>query len=267
MASPAAHTASPDLALGTSAWIPGPRQVLREAMMLTRLPRGVAGVLWRCVRPDAAVHVIDEAGDHRDLPPALTDATERDQPLEQGYGPALHREFRVHVIGARRSAAELIDALGRDMNRAVVPGVARFDYVAASGAMTVGEELVVRMPGPWDGPVRVLRRDATSFRLGTLVGHLEAGQIEFGARDLDDGLEFGITTWARAGDPVADVLYSRLGLAKQIQYLLWVEFCVRSAALAGGRTPGGVTVRTRTVAWPDQIPRVGTAAEDFPETV
>ncbi|MDD7940846.1 DUF1990 family protein [Actinomycetospora lutea] len=241
-----------DPSLGTSTWIPGPRQVVREALMLTRLPRGVAGVLWRCVRPEAAVHTIDEAGDHRDLPPPLPDTTLRDQPLDQGFGPALHRDFRVRVVGARRSASALIDALARNMNRAVVPGVARFDYVAASGALRVGEELVVRMPGPWDGPVRVLERSATSFRLGTLDGHLEAGQIEFAARELPDGdLEFGITTWARAGDRIADVLYSRLGLAKQIQYLLWVEFCVRSAELAGGHTPDGVTVRTRTVAWPD----------------
>ena len=253
-ATPTTPVPAPELSLGTSAWIPGPRQVLREALMLTRLPRGVAGVLWRCVRPDVAVHVVEEIGDHRDLPPRMTDATDRDQPLEAGYGPALHREFRVRVVGAQRGAVELVDALARNMNRAVVPGVARFDYVAASGAMAVGEELVVRMPGPWDGPVRVLHRDPTSFLLGTLAGHLEAGQIEFAARDLVDGdLEFAITTWARAGDPVADVLYSRLGLAKQIQYLLWVEFCVRAAALAGGRTPGGVTVRTRTVAWPDEI--------------
>jgi hypothetical protein len=243
---------SPDLSLGTSRWIPGPHQLVREALMLTRLPRGVAGVLWRCVRPDVAVHVVEEVGDHRDVPPHLAEATDRDQPIEHGYGPALHREFRVRVVGAQRRAADLVDAIARDMNRAVVPGVARFDYVAASGAMAVGEELVVRMAGPWDGPVRVLRRGPTSFRLGTLIGHLEAGQIEFAARDLDDDdLEFSITTWARAGDRVADVLYTRLGLAKQIQYLLWVEFCVRAAALAGGRITGGVTVRTRTVAWPD----------------
>jgi hypothetical protein len=228
--------------------------VVREALMLTRLPRGVAGVLWRCVRPDVPVRVVEEIGDHRDLPPPLADATGRDQPLEHGYGPALHREFRVRITGAQRRAADLVDAIGRDMNRCVVPGVARFDYVAASGAMRVGEELVVRMPGPWDGPVRVLTRDASAFRLGTLTGHLEAGQIEFAARDLGasgDDLEFGITTWARAGDRVADVLYTRLGLAKEIQYLLWVEFCVRAAALAGGRVSGGVTVVTRTVAWPD----------------
>ncbi len=239
------------------AWIPGPRQVVREALLLSALPRGIAGVLWRCVRPDVPVHTTEEIGDHRDLPPALTDPVVRDQPVEAGCGPALHREFRVSVVGAQCTAAALIDRLAGDMNAAVVPGVARFDDVAGTGRMAVGDELVVRMPGPWDGPVRVVRRDATSFRLATLAGHLEAGQIEFAAHDLDPagdgGLEFSITTWARAGDRLADLLYNTLGLAKEIQYLLWVEFCVRAAALAGGHAPDGVTVRTRTVAWPDGV--------------
>ena len=48
--------------------------------------------------------------------------------------------------------------------------------------MEVGDEYVVRMPGPWDGPVRVVEVTPTSFRLATLDGHLEAGQIEFRAR-------------------------------------------------------------------------------------
>ena len=48
--------------------------------------------------------------------------------------------------------------------------------------MRVGDEFVVRMPGPWDGPVRVVERDPDArFRLVTLAGHLEAGQIEFRA--------------------------------------------------------------------------------------
>ncbi|HEX3925196.1 MAG TPA: hypothetical protein VHY31_23150 [Streptosporangiaceae bacterium] len=35
------------------------------------------------------------------------------------------------------------------------------------------------MPGPWDGPVRVVHTGAASFRFATLAGHLEAGEIEF----------------------------------------------------------------------------------------
>ena len=34
------------------------------------------------------------------------------------------------------------------------------------------ELIVVRMPGPWDGPVRVIAEDECSFRLATLAGHL-----------------------------------------------------------------------------------------------
>ena len=45
--------------------------------------------------------------------------------------------------------------------------------------MAVGDEYVVRMPGPWDGPVRVVERTPTAFRFATLEGHLEAGQIRF----------------------------------------------------------------------------------------
>ena len=41
----------------------------------------------------------------------------------------------------------------------------------------------------------------TSVRLATLRGHLEAGQIEFSARDVADGVvEFQIESWARAAD-------------------------------------------------------------------
>jgi hypothetical protein len=41
------------------------------------------------------------------------------------------------------------------------------------------------------------------------------------------------------------VLYDKLRLAKEIQLNMWSHFCVRVAALAGGRPQGGVTIRTR----------------------
>ena len=71
--------------------------------------------------------------------------------------------------------------------------------------MRRGDEFVVRMPGPWDGPVRVVRREADSFRLATLAGHLEAGEIEFRATGTPDALGFEIESWARAGEPASAV--------------------------------------------------------------
>jgi hypothetical protein len=117
------------------------------------------------------------------------------------------------------------------------------------GPLRYGDEFVVRMPGPWDGPVRVVHRDATSFRLATLQGHLEAGQIEFRAEPDGDTLRFEIESWARAGDRLADVMYNKLRLAKEIQLNMWTHFCIRTAGLAGGRPRGGITIRTRFVAW------------------
>ena len=73
-----------------------------------------------------------------------------------------------------------------------------------AGTMAVGDEYLVRMPGPWDGPVRVIAADATSFRLATLAGHLEAGQIEFRA-SRGELLEFEIESWARSGDRVSNL--------------------------------------------------------------
>ena len=34
---------------------------------------------------------------------------------------------------------------------------------------------------------------------------------------------------------------------------MWSHFCVRTAALAGGRPQGGITIRTRWVTWPEHI--------------
>jgi hypothetical protein len=103
---------------------------------------------------------------------------------------------------------------------------------------------------PWDGPVRVVHRGDSSFRLATLDGHLEAGYIEFRAARDGDLLRFEIESWARAGDPLSDLLYNRLRLAKEIQLNMWTHFCIRTAALAGGRPRGGVTIRTRRLSWP-----------------
>ena len=104
------------------------------------------------------------------------------------------------------------------------------------GALRLGDEFVVRMPGPWDGPVRVVAATPTSIRFATLRGHLEAGQIEFRARDLDErgGVEIEIESWARPGDRLSHVLYNRLRLAKEIQLNLWLETCLRLAVSAAG---------------------------------
>jgi hypothetical protein len=162
----------------------------------------------------------------------------------------LHRSYAVRIVDSAMAPATLIDVVANSLNQAS-PEMAVFRKTRGGGGpLRQGDEFVVRMPGPWDGPVRVVHRDATSFRLATLAGHLEAGEIEFRASSAGGPLRFEIESWARAGDRLADLLYNKLRLAKEIQLNMWSHFCVRTAALAGGRPQGGVTIRTRWVPWP-----------------
>jgi len=223
----------------------------RVAIVL-RWPIGLAVVSWRYMWRTTPLHRFEEPGSRADLPAEWAQDTSEDgrQGLDAGAGPMLHRTYTVRIVRSAVTPAALIERVEANLNRAA-PEMAVFRKVrGGTGRLRPGDEFVVRMPGPWDGPVRVVRRDDTSFRLATLDGHLEAGQIEFRARPDGRAVLFEIESWARAGDRLADLLYNRLRRAKEIQLNMWTHFCVRAAALAGGKPQGGVTIRTRWVAWP-----------------
>ncbi|WP_327297335.1 MULTISPECIES: DUF1990 family protein [unclassified Streptomyces] len=202
--------------------------------------------LWRI----SALHRSETAGDSSDLPPVVPAEfiDGRSKRLEDGVGPMLHRRFSVLIEGSEVGPRELMRSVMADLNQAAPHGAAVFDKTAGHrGTVRPGDEYRVRMPGPWDGPVRVLHRGEASFRFGTLQGHLEAGQIEFRAREEGGLLSFEVEAWCRAGDRLADLLYCRLRVSKEIQFNMWVHFCLRAADIAGGRPRGGITIDTRIV--------------------
>ncbi|MEW2354080.1 DUF1990 family protein [Spirillospora sp. NPDC029432] len=168
------------------------------------------------------------------------------QNSRQGVGPTYQRRYTVRVSGSSLTAAQLITRLGDDLNAASPVEVAVFDKTSrTSDPLEAGDEYVVHMPGPWNCPVRVVERTAVSFRFATLRGHLEAGEIEFRARDDREGdLVFTIESWARSGDRMAEFLYAKLGIAKEMQLHMWTHFCTRVAELSGGHVIGDVEVQT-----------------------
>jgi|ERR1700761_386092 len=220
-------------------------------------PLGIAVVSWRYMWRTTPLHRSEETGDGTDLAGLTDERTQpgdRRQPAAAGVGPLLHRCYSADIKASPMTADQLIDLVASGLNR-VSPEMATFRKTRGEGGgVREGDEFVVRMPGPWDGPVRVAHRDATSFRLDTLEGHLEAGQIEFRAIRTGDGLRFEIESWARAGDRLSDLMYNKLRLAKEIQLNMWTHFCIRAAGLARGRLQGGVTIRTRWVEWPHDPP-------------
>jgi hypothetical protein len=182
-----------------------------------------------------------------DGPPEVDPGVEQDELQLDGAGPLFHRVYRARIRETDVAPEALMATITEDPDRVAPSEFASFHKVLGDeGAMLLGDEYVVRMPGPWDGPVRVVARTPSSFRFATLDGHLESGQIEFSAR-RDGLLEFRIESWARAGDRLSNLLYDRLRMSKEIQLHMWTSVLERVAELAGGRLTGGIEIRTRRV--------------------
>ena len=197
------------------------------------------------------MHRSEEPGDpERDAPPPLPEELDRAelQGVDDGAGPLFHRRYSVAIRDTRLSPEELISQVCGDPDRVAPKELASFQKVhGPHGAMHVNDEYVVRMPAPWDGPVRVAAVTPNSFRLVTLASHLEAGQIEFRAERDGALLRFTIESWARNGDRFAELLYAHLRMAKEVQLHVWTSLLERVVALAGGRLTGGIEIRTRRV--------------------
>jgi len=210
--------------------------------------------MWRTT-PMSRSELPGTAGD--DMPPPLpadasdaSDASDAEiQDADAGVGPLFHRLYSVWIGDTSCTAHGLMERVTADLNAATPTELARFFKVRGErGALESGDEFVVRMPGPWDGPVRVVQRTGTSFRFVTLKGHLEAGQIEFRAARADsDALLFSIESWARSGDWLSNLLYSRLRMAKEVQLHMWTSFLENVVGLAGGCRRGRVAIETRRV--------------------
>lgn len=163
-----------------------------------------------------------------------------------GFGAAFRRRYRVSVERPLLSPGELMSIVLADPNVACPLELGRFEReVESPQPMEPGEEMRVRLPGPWNGPVRVIAVTDRSFRLATLRGHMEAGEIEFRAHDEDGRLVFEIESWARSSDRIFDFLYDRLGIARELQLDMWAFFLERVAQVSGGAAVHGIEVHTQ----------------------
>jgi hypothetical protein len=223
----------------------------RRLTTAARWPVGIALTSWSYMWRTTPMHRREEPGAvEHDGPPSLpsgVSAKEVQHPSD-GAGPLFHRRYTITVREAQLSPEDLIARVSCDLNSVTPTEFAVFQKVhGADDEMRVGDEYVVRMAAPWDGPVRVVERTPRSFRFVTLAGHLEAGQIEFRAGDSLEGLRFEIESWARSGDRLSNLLYHRLRMAKEIQLHMWTSFLERVARTSGGRVTGGIDIHTRRV--------------------
>jgi uncharacterized protein (UPF0548 family) len=216
-------------------------------------PVGIALTSWRYLWRTTPLHRWEMTGRlPEDGPPPLPDGVDlrEVQRPEDGVGPLVHRIYRTRIRATQVTARELMAQVTGDLRKAAPSEFARFQKLSGvPDRMAAGDDYVVRMPGPWDGPVRVVEVSPSSFRLATLEGHLEAGQITFRAADGPHALEFAIESWARSGDRLSDLLYTHLRMAKETQVHMWTSVLERVVKLARGEMDGGIVMTTRRAEW------------------
>jgi uncharacterized protein (UPF0548 family) len=216
-----------------------------------RWPVGVGLAYARYMWSTTPIHRWEMVGTWpEDAPPDLpADADPAELQLaSDGVGPLIHRIYRTRIVGSSVDPEELMARMTADLDQVAPSEFATFQRVGPdSDRVAIGDEYVVRMPGPWDGPVRIIAVDPTSFRFATLPDHLEAGQIEFRVGADYRSLWFEIESWARSGDQLSDLLYDHLRISKEVQLHMWSSVLRRVVGLTEGKMEGGIVIVTRLV--------------------
>jgi hypothetical protein len=223
----------------------------RRFTTATRFPVGIAYTSLRYLWRTTPLHRSEECGSYdEDRPPEYPDGVSQEalQRASTGAGPLFRRRYWTRIRDTDLTPEQLVAKVSAHPDFAVPTEMATFQKTTGEeGEMRVGDEFVVRMAAPWDGPVRVVDKQPASFRLATLDDHLEAGQIEFRSFREEGLLVFEIESWARSSSRIVHVLYDKMRMAKEIQFHMWISTLEGIVRLSGGRMTGGIHIRTRRV--------------------
>jgi hypothetical protein len=160
----------------------------------------------------------------------------------EGVGPIFQRKYRLE-FKSKYSAQEIMAAVQKNPDRFAPDAFAKYKKVKGkAGVLKEGDEFFIEMTGPWNGPVRVLEVKPRSFVLGTLDGHMEAGQIHFRVRREGRKITFEIESLARSRDEGVDLAYDKFKVAQFVQTEMWNEFLENIAKFAGDPHPGKIQV-------------------------
>lgn len=150
------------------------------------------------------------------------------QTVDDGRGAKFHRVYWVDLSISFEQALVTMATLQRDLNAFSPTAIATFTKTKGrEGELQVGDEIMVKISGPWDGPVIVTEVSPRSFALQTLDGHIEAGLISFRILKADDvnHTRFEIESITRSRDQIVNLFYDKLRLAMLAQTEMWELFC------------------------------------------
>lgn len=163
-------------------------------------------------------------------------------------GRAVHRRFSLRIVEPEISAEQLATIIATDPNLVSPWEVLRWELPGPRRRMRPGDDVLIRMAGPWNGPMRVVVREPHRLRLRTRPGNAVRGELELRLLEDEGGLVAEIELWERAERPVFALLHDRLGLTARMQTHTWAEFLLRTRSISGGRAEGPVRVVTEREA-------------------
>ena len=210
-------------------WVAGAPLALLRYVLVTR----------KCIDE----HIVDDAdADHGACGPDMPDYL---RSADSGAGLATHRRFGLRICDSKISAEQLATIVASDPNLVSPWEVLRWELPATERRrLAPGDDVLIRMAGPWNGALRVIERDAERLRLQTHSNSALKGELELRLRTDDDTLLAEIELWERADNRLLAILHDRLGLTSRMQTHTWVEFLQRTCNVSGGRPDGPVHVRT-----------------------
>jgi hypothetical protein len=203
---------------------------------------GAPLALFRFLRRQTPVEQIDSPDGRAPLSGHDPDSASREG--EEGVGREVHRLYSATIEKPTLHAGRLLDIIAADPNVIAPSEVLRFQKTRGEpGRLEEGDELLIRMAGPWNAPVKVTRRWDEGFRLAATRGHPQIGQLELRIRGRDGEISAEIQTRERAAG-VRFHLLQRVRLIQRMQSYTWGEMLQNAAQLAGGGQLERITVRS-----------------------
>ena len=207
---------------------------------------GAPLALFRFLRRQTAVEEINSRDGRVPLPVDEPDSANRGSQL--GVGQEVHRLYSATIHTPKLPAGRLLEIIAADPNVIAPSEVMRFEKTRGKpGGLEEGDELLIRMAGPWNAPVKITRRWEEGFRFAAMGGHPQIGQVELRLRDDGGEIAVALQTRERAAG-VKFHLLQRIKLVQRMQSYTWGEMLQNAAQLAGGRQLERITVRS----WPQR---------------
>jgi hypothetical protein len=157
----------------------------------------------------------------------------------------VHRRVWVECDRPQLSAGRLLNIIAADPNVVLPTEVLQFHKTAGDPRrLVVGDRYLIRMAGPWNGPVIVTARDDNRLRLTSCPGNPQQGHIDFLVQDEGGRLRVEIASGYRAASRAFRALARFLPLVERMEIHTGGHILEMAAQLAGARPPQRIWLQT-----------------------